>query len=457
MQPESFDVVVIGSGFAGKWVAWDMAAAGRRTAAIERRYLGGSCPNVNCLPSKNEIASAKVADVVRHAADFGTEVTGARINMSRVLARKRAMVEAEVAFHRKKYHDTGCDLIMGVARFVGPRTVEAKLQGGGARLLAGERVFINVGTRPTVPPIPGLAETAMTNIEMLELSRVPEHLVVLGGGYVGLEFAQAYRRFGSRVTVVQRGPQLLPREDADVAEAMARLLTEDGVDVLLGAETLRVEGRKGDLRVVVRAREGERAVAASDLLAALGRTPNTDGLGLEAAGVAVGAGGYITVNDRLETSAPGVWALGECAGSPQFTHVAYDDYRVVRDNLAGKPHSTRDRLVPFCLFTDPELARVGLTEREARQRGLGVRVATLPMTNVLRTETTGDTRGFMKALVAADRDDVVGFTMLGAEASEVVAVVQTAMLARLPHTVLRDALFAHPTMSEGLNQLFARV
>ena len=457
MQPEHFAVVVIGSGFAGKWVAWDMAAAGHRTAAIERRYIGGSCPNINCLPSKNEIASAKVADVVRHALVFGTEVTGARINMPQVLARKRKMVEAEVAFHRQKYRDTGCELIMGDARFMGPKTVEVKLNDGGTRLLAGDRVFINVGTRPAVPPIPGLAESAMTNIELLELDRVPEHLVVLGGGYVGLEFAQAYLRFGSRITLVQRGPQLLPREDADVADAMLRLLTDEGVDVLLGAETLRIDGRKRDLRVVVRTRDGERSIAASDLLAALGRTPNTSGIGLDVAGVEVGAGGYIVVNDRLETTAPGVWALGECAGSPQFTHVSFDDFRVVRDNLAGKPHSTRDRLVPFCLFTDPELARVGLTETEARQRGIAVRVATLPMSNVLRTETTGETRGFMKALVDAQRDDILGFTMLGTDAAEVLAVVQTAMLAGMPYTAMRDAIFAHPTMAEGLNQLFSRV
>jgi pyruvate/2-oxoglutarate dehydrogenase complex dihydrolipoamide dehydrogenase (E3) component len=457
MQPEQFDVVVIGSGFAGKWVAWDMATAGRRTAAIERRYLGGSCPNINCLPSKNEIASAKVADVVRHAAAFGTEVTGARMNMPQVLARKRKMVEAEVAFHRQKYRDTGCELVMGNARFVAPKTVEVGLNDGGTRLLAGERVFINVGTRPAVPPIPGLGECAMTNIELLELDRVPEHMIVLGGGYVGLEFAQAYRRFGSRITLVQRGPQLTPREDPDVADAMLRLLIDEGVDVLVGAETLRIDGRKGDLRAVVRARGSDRTIAASDLLVALGRTPNTSGIGLDVAGVDVDPRGYIAVNDRLETSAPGVWALGECAGSPQFTHVSYDDYRVVRDNLAGRPHSTRDRLVPFCLFTDPELARVGLTEAEARGRGIAVRVATLPMSNVLRTETTDETRGFMKALVAAKGDDVLGFTMLGADAAEVVAVVQTAMLARLPYTALRDALFAHPTMAEGLNQLFARV
>jgi pyruvate/2-oxoglutarate dehydrogenase complex dihydrolipoamide dehydrogenase (E3) component len=431
-QSERVDVLVIGSGFAGKWVAWEMAAAGHRTAAIERRYVGGSCPNINCLPSKNEISSAKVADVVRHASSFGTEVTGARINMPRVLARKRKMVEAEIAFHRQKYRDTGAELIMGDARFVAPKTVDVKLADGGTRQLSGERVFLNLGTRPSIPPIPGLADAAMTNIELLELDRVPEHMVVLGGGYVGLEFAQAYRRFGSRVTVVARAEQLLEREDPDVADAVLRLMTDEGIDVLLGTQMLRIDGRKGDLRVVVRNRDGERSIVATDLLAALGRTPNTNGIGLDVAGVDVDARGYIVVNDRLETNAPGVWALGECAGSPQFTHVSYDDFRVVRDNLAGKSHSTRGRLIPSCLFTDPQLARVGLNETEARKRGIAVRVATLPMANVMRTETTDETRGFMKVLVDAQRDDILGFTMFGADAGEVMAVVQTAMLAGLP-------------------------
>ncbi|HEY2746859.1 MAG TPA: mercuric reductase [Polyangia bacterium] len=457
-QAERFDVLVIGSGYAGKWVAWDLAAAGQRTAAVEQRYIGGSCPNINCLPSKNEIASAKVADVVRHASAFGTDVSGARINMPAVLARKRKMVEAEIAFHRQKYRDSGAELIMGEARFVAPKTVEIRLSAGGTRLVSAGKVFLNLGTRPSMPAVPGLADAAMTNIELLELDRVPEHLIVLGGGYVGLEFAQAYRRFGSRITVVERGPQLLAREDPDVAAAMLSLMTDEGIDVLLGAEALRVEGRKGgELRILVRAQAGERTLVGSDLLAALGRAPNTGGIGLDVAGVELDGRGYIAVNDRLETTAPAVWALGECAGSPQFTHVSYDDYRVVRDNLAGKPRSTRGRLVPSCMFTDPPLARVGLDETEARARGIAVRVATLPMVNVLRTETTGETRGFMKVLVGAQRDDILGFTMFGADAGEVMAVVQTAMLAGAPYSTLRDAIFAHPTMSEGLVSLCARI
>ncbi len=454
---ERVEVLIIGSGEAGKWIAWEMAGAGRRTAVVERKWIGGSCPNINCLPSKNEVMSAKTADVVRHAADFGTDVSGARTNMPKVLARKRKMVEDEIAFHLQRFRDTGTELIMGEARFVAPKTVEVKLKDGGTRLLSGERVFLNLGTHPSIPPVPGLAEAAMTNIELLELDRVPGHMVVLGGGFVGLEFAQAYRRFGSRITVVTRGPQLLEREDPDVADALLHLCVDEGIEVLLGAEALRVDGRRGELSVLVRGRDGERTLAASDLLAALGRTPNTKGMGLDVGGVALDARGYIAVNDRLETSAPGVWALGECAGSPQFTHVAFDDFRVVRDNLAGKSRSTRGRLIPSCLFTDPPLARVGLTETEARSRGIAVRIAALPMRNVLRTETTGETRGFMKVLVDAASDRILGFTMFGAEAGEVMAVVQTAMLAGLPYAALRDAIFAHPTMAEGLNQLFARV
>jgi len=456
-QPEQLEILVIGSGEAGKWITWEMASAGRRTAVVERRWIGGSCPNINCLPSKNEIFSAKVADVVRHADSFGTEVTGVRTNVAKVLARKRKMVEGEIAFHRRRYRETGGELILGEARFVAPKTVEVALTGGGTRLLTGEHVFLNLGTRPSIPPVAGLADLAMTNIEMLELDRAPQHLVVLGGGYVGLEFAQAYRRFGSRVTVIERGPQLLRGEDPDVTDAVLRLLADEEVEVLVAAEAVRVEGCRGDLRVVVRTRDGERTIEASDLLVALGRTPNTGGIGLDVAGVALDGRGYIAVNERLETSAPGVWALGECAGSPQFTHVSFDDFRVARDNLAGRSRTTRGRLVPFCLFTDPPLARVGLSELEARTRGVAVRVATLPMQNVLRTETTDETRGFMKVLVEAGGDQILGFTMFGAEAGEVMSVVQTAMLGGLPYTALRDAIYAHPTMAEGLNPLFARV
>lgn len=456
-QVESVEILVLGSGKGGKLLAWDMAKGGRRTAVVERRWIGGSCPNVNCLPSKNEVKSAEVADVVRRAAAFGTVTAGARTDMARVLARKREMVAAQIALHLELYRASGAELILGQARFVDPKTVEVTLNDGGTRLVRGERIFLNLGTRPLLPSIPGLAEAALTNIDLLELDRLPEHLVVIGGGYVGLEFAQAYRRFGSRVTLVERGPQLLRGEDADVAGELKQLFVDEEIGVLLGAETSRVDGERGTLRVVLRTNPGERTIAATDLLAATGRAPNTAGIGLDVAGVALDGRGYIAVNERLETTAPGVWAIGECAGSPQFTHISGDDFRIIRDNLNGGNRTTRGRLVPSCVFTDPPLARVGLNEAEARQRGLKVRVATLPVREVLRTETTGEKRGFMKALVAAERDDILGFTMFGADAGEVMAVVQTAMLAGLPFTSLRDATFTHPTMAEGLSDLFARV
>jgi pyruvate/2-oxoglutarate dehydrogenase complex dihydrolipoamide dehydrogenase (E3) component len=458
-QPERYEVLILGSGAGGKLLAWHLAGSGRRTAVVERKWIGGSCPNVNCLPSKNEVWTAKVADLVYHAAKFGLVTGTTVIDMVRVRQRKREMVDGLVAMHLDKYRASGAELVMGAGRFVAPKTLEVRLNDGGTRVLAGDRVFLNVGTRATIPPIPGLADARpMTNIELLEVDRLPEHLVVLGGGFVGLEFAQAYRRFGSGVTVIQHGPQLLGREDPDVAEEIRRILAAEKIEVILGAEVLRVEGRSGEgVRLRVRRTGGEQTLAGSDILVATGRTPNTAGIGLDVAGVELDARGYIKVNDRLQTSAPDVWAIGECAGSPQFTHVSEDDFRVIRDNLAGGQRSTRDRLVPSCLFTDPPLARVGLSEGEARQRGVAVRVAKLPMGGVLRTWTSGENAGFMKVLVEASGDRILGFAMIGSEAGEVMAVVQTAMLGGLPYTVLREAILAHPTMAEGLNGLFAAV
>jgi pyruvate/2-oxoglutarate dehydrogenase complex dihydrolipoamide dehydrogenase (E3) component len=458
-QPERYEVLILGSGAGGKLLAWHMAGSGRRTAVVERRWIGGSCPNINCLPSKNEIWSAKVADLVHHAAKFGMVTGATEINMERVRQRKRDMVEGLVALHLELYKASGAELIMGSGRIIAPKTLEVRLNDGGTRVLAGDRVFLNLGTRSTIPPIPGLADAGpMTNIELLEVDRLPAHLIVLGGGYVGLEFAQAYRRFGSRVTVVEHGPQLLSREDPDVAEEIRRILSAEEIEVVLGADMLRVDGRSGEgVRVRLRTAGGEQTIAGNDVLVAVGRTPNTAGIGLEVAGVELDSRGYIKVNDRLETSAADVWALGECAGSPQFTHVSEDDFHIVSDNLAGGHRSTRGRLIPYCLFTDPPLARVGMSEREARERGIAVRVASLPMGNILRTRTTGETAGFMKVLVEAAGDRILGFTMIGPEAGEVMAAVQIAILGGLPYTIFRDAILAHPTMAEGLGSLFAAV
>jgi pyruvate/2-oxoglutarate dehydrogenase complex dihydrolipoamide dehydrogenase (E3) component len=458
-QTDSYEDLVLGSGAGGKLLSWHLARSGRRVAVVERRWIGGSCPNVNCLPSKNEVWSAKVADLLHHAARYGVLTGSVAVDMARVRQRKREMVEGLVALHLDLYHKSGAELIMGDGRFVAPKTLEVRLRDGGTRVLKGERVFLNLGTRATIPPTPGLADSRpLTNIELLELDRLPAHLIVLGGGYVGLEFAQAYRRFGSRVTVVQHGPQLLAGEDPEVADAVRALFAEEGIEVLLSAEALQVEGRSGErVRLRVRAPDGERLLEGSDILVATGRTPNTAGIGLDVAGVELDARGYIKVNDRLETSAPQLWAIGECAGSPQFTHVSEDDFGIIRDNLAGGNRTTRDRLIPSCLFTDPPLARVGLSETEARRRGGAVRVARLPVGAVLRTWTTGEARGFMKALVDARSDRILGFTMFGSEAGEVMAVVQAAMLAGMPYTGLRDAILAHPTMAEGLRGLFSEV
>jgi pyruvate/2-oxoglutarate dehydrogenase complex dihydrolipoamide dehydrogenase (E3) component len=457
-QPERYEILVLGSGEGGKYLAWHMAKSGRRTAVVERKLIGGSCPNINCLPSKNEIWSAKVADLLHHAAKFGMATGPTAIDMGRVRQRKRDMVDGLIAMHLDKYKSSGAELIMGAGKFVAPKTLEVRLNDGGTRVLTGDRVFLNLGTHATIPPIPGLADAGpLTHIEILELDRVPEHLVVLGGGYVGLEFAQAYRRFGSRVTVIEHGPQLLGREDADVAEEIKHILSTEAIEVMIGADVLRVEGAARDLRLQVGTAAGERTVTGSDILVATGRTPNTAAIGLDLAGVELDARGYVKVNDRLEASAPDVWAVGECVGSPQFTHVSFDDFRTIRDNLAGGNLSTRGRLIPYCLFTDPPLARVGSSERDAQQRGIAVRVARLPMSAVLRTRTTGETVGFMKVLVEAAGDRIMGFAMVGPEAGEVMAVVQTAMIGGMPYTALRDAILAHPTMAEGLNALFAAI
>ncbi|HEY2529468.1 MAG TPA: mercuric reductase [Xanthobacteraceae bacterium] len=452
---EKIENVILGGGEPGKYLAWELAREGRRTVVVERGLIGGSCPNIACLPSKNVIHSAKVADLVRHAAEYGQRSKPAGTEMTAVLQRKRKMVDGLVEIHRKRFAANGLEFLLGDGHFLSPRTIEVRLAEGVRRIEA-ERVFLDLGTRAAIPDIPGLTDVApLTHVEALELEQLPRHLIVLGGGYVGVEFAQAFRRFGSRVAVIEHGPQLLAREDRDVAEAVRAIFQEDGIDLILGARTQSVEGRSGErVQLHMRTEASQWVLEGSDVLVATGRTPNTKGIGLDRAGVELDPLGYIKVNERLETSAPAVWAMGECAGSPQFTHVALDDFRVVRDNLAGGKRTTRDRVIPYCVFIDPELGRIGLNETEAKQKSVDVRVVTLPLASVLRARTLGETRGFMKVLLDTRSDHILGFTMLGPEASEVIAVVQTAMLAGLPYAGLRDAIFTHPTMAEGLNVLF---
>jgi pyruvate/2-oxoglutarate dehydrogenase complex dihydrolipoamide dehydrogenase (E3) component len=458
-EAERFDVLILGSGQGGKLLAWHMAKSGRRTAVIERRYIGGSCPNIACMPSKNEVWSARVAHLAQHGAQFGAMTGTLTTDMAKVRQRKRQMVEREVTLHLQNYQATGAELIMGTGHFVGPKTLEAQLNAGGVRVVTAEQVFIDVGSHAAVPSVPDLeAARPLTHIDLLELDYRPAHLIVLGGGYVGLEMAQAYRRFGSQVTVIEPGPQVMSREDPDVSDAMREILSDEGIRFVMSAETLRVHGQSGDgVSLSLRMPSGEETIEGSDILVAVGRIPNTAGIGLEKAGVELDERGIIRVNERLETTAPGVWAIGECAGSPMFTHVSVDDFRIIVDNQAGGRRSTRDRLVPYCVFTDPPLARVGLNEREAQHGGVATRVARLPMEAVLRTHTTDETRGFMKVLVSANDDRILGFTMIGSEAGEVAAAMQTAMLAHLPYPTLRDAVISHLTMAEGLGPLLANV
>ena len=458
-RPEHFDVLILGSGQGGKLLAWHLARSGKKVAVVERRWVGGSCPAVACLPSKNELWSARVAHLVRNAGRFGTVVDGVRTDMVKVRARKQDMIDREIAFHLQAYKDSGADLVMGNGRFVAPKTIEVSLNDGGMRLLDGREVVVNVGSHAAIPDVAGLREARpLTHIEALELDEVPSHLIVLGGGYTGVEMAQAYFRFGSRVTIIEPGARIMGREDADVAEEIRGSLSREGLNVLVNARPLGIHGLSGDaVTVSVRTDAGERKIEGSHLLVAAGRIANTADIGLDKAGIALDSRGFIRVNERLETSAAGVWAIGECAGSPQFTHVSVDDFRIVRDNMASGNRRTDDRLVPHVMFTDPPLARVGLSESEARGHGISVRVAKLPMRNVLRTQATDETDGFMKVLVGANNDRILGFTMIGSEAGEVMAAMQTAMLADLPYTKLRDAVIAHLTVAEGLGPLLAGI
>jgi len=456
---EEYDLVVIGSGAGGKLIAWTSAQKGQHVVVIERKYVGGSCPNIACLPSKNIIHSAKVASFFFRSGEFGISKENVRIDMAAVRERKRKMVQSLVDLHLDNYTKSGAELVMGSARFVGPRTVEAELAGGGTRTFRGKNVIINTGTHATLEPIPGLAEAQpLTHIEALELDHIPKHLLVLGAGYVGLELAQAFRRFGSEVTLIDRNSRLAHHEDEDISQALEEMCRDEEINVVTNAKITRVRGRSSDWVHLLGTRDGaELILQGADLLVAGGRTPNTSRIGLGKAGVETTERGYVKVDERLQTTAEGVWAVGDCAGSPQFTHISENDFQVLNGNLDGGNRITTGRQVPFCMFTDPELARIGLSETEAKARGIPYRLAKLPMAAVFRAMTISETRGFMKALIDTESDRILGFTMFGAGAGDVMATVQTAMLAGLPYTALRDAVIAHPTMPEGLISLLLAV
>ena len=454
--PDEYEIIVVGSGEGGKYLAWTMAKQGKRVLVIERKYIGGSCPNIACLPSKNIIHSAKVASHVFGSEAFGVSKDNVRINMAAVRERKRTMVNGLIEMHFDNFKSSGAELLLGTARFSAPRTLEVTQPDGRARVVRGTRVVIGTGSRATLPSIPGLVESEpLTHIEALELDHIPEHLLILGAGYVGLELAQAMRRFGSRVTVIDRNSALAHREDEDVRSELEDMFQDEGIRLCLSTRVRAVEGRSGQGVKLYFHGAPERSVEGTHLLVATGRTPNTGGIGLELAGVELTNRGHIKVDEHLRTTAPGVWAIGDCAGSPHFTHISFDDFRVIRDDFAGGSRVTTGRQVPFCMFTDPELARIGLSETEARAQGIPYRLAKIPMKFVLRTRTLSETRGFIKALVDTSSDRILGFTALGAGAGEMMGAVQIAMIAGMPYTALRDAVLTHPTLLEGFIPLFS--
>ena len=458
-MPERADAIVIGTGQAGKPLAGALADAGWKTVIIEKaERVGGTCVLTGCTPTKTMVASARIAHLARRAADYGVRTGTVSVDLPVVRQRKREIVDTWSSGGTKglQRHDT-LELLMGHARFTGPHEVTVATHEGGSRVLAADHIFIDVGTRPAVPPIDGIGRVgALDNESIMELADVPDHLVVIGGGSVGLEFGQMFRRFGSRVTILEAGPRFLPGEDEDIADAIAGLLRDDGVDIRCGAKVERVERAGGQVRVTVRADDGPRTIAGSHLLVATGRVPNSDTLETDRAGLALDDRGYITVNDRLETSVKGIFALGDVKGGPAFTHVAYDDFRIVRTNvLEGGQATTRDRILPYTTYIDPQLGRVGLSERQAREQGYDVRIASLPMSRVARAQETDETRGVMKAVIDGATDRIQGAAILGIQGGELAAMIQIAMMAGLPYTALRDGMFAHPTLAESLNNLFS--
>ena len=457
MNASHYEAVVIGSGQGGNPLAMALAKAGFRTALIERKHVGGTCINEGCTPTKTMVASGRVAYLARRAGDYGVRTGPISIDLERVRQRKRDIVTSFRSGSERRIADTqNLELIAGEASFSGPKSLVVRLSAGVRRTISADRIFINAGTRASRPKLEGLDRVpVLDNESIMELGAVPEHLLILGGGYIGLEFGQLFRRFGSRVTIIQSGSQLLAREDTDVAEEVAKILQEDGIDVRLSAKAIRAEQAGQGIRLHLEIGGNAAALEGSHLLVATGRTPNSDVLNLPAAGVRTDNRGFIPVNECLETNVEGIYALGDIKGGPAFTHISYDDFRILRVNLLeGKSASTKDRQVPYCVFIDPQLGRIGITESEARAQARNIRVAKLPMSYVARALEVDETRGFMKAIVDGETNQILGAAVLGIEGGEVMAVFQTAMMGKLPYTTLRDATFAHPTLAESLNNLF---
>jgi pyruvate/2-oxoglutarate dehydrogenase complex dihydrolipoamide dehydrogenase (E3) component len=458
---ERFDAIIIGSGQGGNPLASALAGAGWRTALVERQFIGGTCINVGCTPTKTMVASGRVAYLARRGDDYGVHSGDVRIDMRRIRQRKREIVESFRSGSQARLEKTeNLSVIFGDASFVDNQSVSVRLRDGGERRLSAGKIFINAGCRPAVPEIDGLKNVAfLDSTSIMELEDVPEHLVVLGGGYVGLEFGQLFRRLGSKVTIVQRGGRLLAVEDADVAEEVANILKQDGIEVLLNAKAVGVAKSGAKVKVAIRSGEQSQEVAreveGSHLLVATGRVPNSEGLKLSAAGIAADAHGFIQVNEKLETNVPGIFALGDIKGGPAFTHISYDDFRILRTNLLEKGNATtKGRYVPYAVFIDPQLGRVGLTVNEAREQKKKFRVAKMPMKSVARALETDETRGFMKAIVDSETEQILGAAVLGIEGGEIMTMLQLAMMGGLKFTALREATFAHPLLAESLNNLF---
>ncbi len=458
-NPEDYKAIVIGTGQGGKPLAGSLARAGWKTAIIEREdKVGGTCVIKGCTPTKTMVASARVAHLARRAADYGVRTSSVAVDMVRVRERKRDIVDLFSGGGRRGLEKLEhLDLIFGHASFTGPHEIEVATPDDVPRRLTAEKIFINTGLRPLIPDIPGLKDVPyLDSTSIMELDSVPEHLLVLGGGYVALEFGQMFRRFGSKVTILQRSGLLLSREDPDVAEEIANILGGEGIDVRLKTRATRFEqDDEGQIVATVESAQGKETIRATQLLVATGRVPNGDRLNLEAAGIRTDERGSIPVNERLETNVPGVYCMGDANGGPAFTHISYDDYRIIRDNLLeGANASTKGRFVPYTVFIDPELGRVGLTEKQAKSQGLDVRVAKLPMSRVARALESDETRGFMKALVDPKSQQILGCAILGVHGGEVMAVLQVAMMGKLPYTAIKEGTFAHPTLAESLNNLF---
>ena len=457
MTAEHYDAIVIGTSQGGRFLPIELAKAGQKVALVERDQLGGVCVNRGCTPTKTMVASARLAYQARRGADYGLRVGPVSVDLAAVRGRKRAMVAGARQNYASRLPVDGLDLIEGEAHFTGPNTVEIALTGGGTQQISAPVVVVDTGTRPKPPTITGAGDVpVLDSTSIMELDELPEHLIILGGGYIGLEFGQMFRRFGSEVTIIQRGPRLLKIEDEDVSDEVATILRDDGITVLTSSTTVRVEPADGGLRLTVRTEDGERQVDGSHLLSAIGRLPNTEALTPEAAGIRLDERGFVEVDEYLQTSVPGVYAMGDVTGGPAFTHSSYDDYRILHANLIKhEKASTRDRIVPYTVFIDPQLGRAGLTEREARAQGRAIRVAKLPMNAVIRAIETGETRGFMKAVVDADSGQILGCSVLGSEGGEIMTMIQVAMMGKLTSTAMADAIFTHPLLAEGLNTLFA--